>query len=177
MLITLCSWVPYTVYSSWRLSSRPRVQNRHGWAQYIVVRPGVCKYLLFKSNGTPCLCISRVGHNEVIGVCRVGCSAEGLGRDHWNEMLAYPRKPIAHWHPLQEAKKSEKEVGVHSVTYAACINMLKVLIGIILYIEMYHSDGSIAAVKVTCLIASHGSFISFIMNVSLSRLQTHWPMW
>ncbi|XP_048872210.1 synaptotagmin-6 isoform X1 [Brienomyrus brachyistius] len=50
-----------------------------------------------------------VGHNEVIGVCRVGCSAEGLGRDHWNEMLAYPRKPIAHWHPLQEAKKSEKE--------------------------------------------------------------------
>uniref|UniRef100_A0A3B3S2R7 Synaptotagmin 6 n=1 Tax=Paramormyrops kingsleyae TaxID=1676925 RepID=A0A3B3S2R7_9TELE len=52
-----------------------------------------------------------VGHNEIIGVCRVGCSAEGLGRDHWNEMLAYPRKPIAHWHPLQEAKKSEKEVG------------------------------------------------------------------
>nr|XP_023690723.1 synaptotagmin-6 [Paramormyrops kingsleyae] len=50
-----------------------------------------------------------VGHNEIIGVCRVGCSAEGLGRDHWNEMLAYPRKPIAHWHPLQEAKKSEKE--------------------------------------------------------------------
>ncbi|XP_026867794.2 synaptotagmin-6 [Electrophorus electricus] len=50
-----------------------------------------------------------VGHNEVIGVNRVGCSAEGLGRDHWNEMLAYPRKPIAHWHPLLESKKSEKE--------------------------------------------------------------------
>ncbi|XP_028822675.1 synaptotagmin-6-like, partial [Denticeps clupeoides] len=50
-----------------------------------------------------------VGHNEIIGVNRVGCSAEGLGRDHWNEMLAYPRKPIAHWHPLQEPKKSEKE--------------------------------------------------------------------
>ncbi|XP_018616069.2 synaptotagmin-6 [Scleropages formosus] len=50
-----------------------------------------------------------VGHNEIIGVSRVGCSAEGLGRDHWNEMLAYPRKPIAHWHPLLEAKKSEKE--------------------------------------------------------------------
>ncbi|GCC22420.1 synaptotagmin-10 isoform X2 [Chiloscyllium punctatum] len=45
----------------------------------------------------------RVGHNEVIGVCRVGQDAEGLGRDHWNEMLAYPRKPIAHWHPLAEA--------------------------------------------------------------------------
>lgn len=52
----------------------------------------------------------RVGHNEIIGVNRVGCAAEGLGRDHWNEMLAYPRKPIAHWHPLFESKKSEKEV-------------------------------------------------------------------
>ncbi|XP_028672038.1 synaptotagmin-10 isoform X1 [Erpetoichthys calabaricus] len=44
----------------------------------------------------------RVGHNEVIGVCRTGPEAEGLGRDHWNEMLAYPRKPITHWHPLVE---------------------------------------------------------------------------
>ncbi|XP_038856571.1 synaptotagmin-9-like [Salvelinus namaycush] len=44
----------------------------------------------------------RVGHNEVIGVCRVGNEAESLGRDHWNEMLLYPRKPIAHWHPLVE---------------------------------------------------------------------------
>ncbi|TRY55729.1 hypothetical protein DNTS_010296 [Danionella cerebrum] len=44
----------------------------------------------------------RVGHNEVIGVCRVGNDAEGLGREHWNEMLTYPRKPIAHWHPLVE---------------------------------------------------------------------------
>lgn len=52
----------------------------------------------------------RVGHNEIIGVMRVGSHAEGLGRDHWNEMLAYPRKPIAHWHPLLESKKSEKEV-------------------------------------------------------------------
>ncbi|KAK3535054.1 hypothetical protein QTP70_002584 [Hemibagrus guttatus] len=44
----------------------------------------------------------RVGHNEIIGVCRVGNMAESLGRDHWNEMLSYPRKPIAHWHPLVE---------------------------------------------------------------------------
>lgn len=58
------------------------------------------------------VCPHRVGHNEIIGVMRVGCSAEGLGRDHWNEMLAYPRKPIAHWHPLLESKKSEKEVGL-----------------------------------------------------------------
>lgn len=58
------------------------------------------------------LLVCRVGHNEIIGVCRVGSHAEGLGRDHWNEMLAYPRKPIAHWHPLVEPKKSEKEVTV-----------------------------------------------------------------
>ncbi|VFV31486.1 low quality protein: [Lynx pardinus] len=51
----------------------------------------------------------RVGHNEIIGVCRVGINAEGLGRDHWNEMLAYPRKPIAHWHSLVEVKNSFKE--------------------------------------------------------------------
>ncbi|KAK3570615.1 hypothetical protein QTP86_023803, partial [Hemibagrus guttatus] len=44
----------------------------------------------------------RVGHNEVIGVCRVGNDSESLGRDHWNEMLTYPRKPIARWHPLIE---------------------------------------------------------------------------
>lgn len=58
------------------------------------------------------LLVCRVGHNEIIGVCRVGIHAEGLGRDHWNEMLAYPRKPIAHWHSLVEPKKSEKEVTV-----------------------------------------------------------------
>uniref|UniRef100_A0A4W4GER7 C2 domain-containing protein n=1 Tax=Electrophorus electricus TaxID=8005 RepID=A0A4W4GER7_ELEEL len=46
----------------------------------------------------------RVGHNEVIGVCRVGNDAESLGRDHWNEMLTYPRKPIARWHPLVEVR-------------------------------------------------------------------------
>ncbi|CAL8322941.1 unnamed protein product [Lota lota] len=44
----------------------------------------------------------RVGHNEVIGVCYTGPDAQGLGRDHWNEMLAYPRKPITHWHALGE---------------------------------------------------------------------------
>lgn len=51
--------------------------------------------------------ILRVGHNEVIGVCRTGIDAEGLGRDHWNEMLAYPRKPITHWHPLLEVRSSK----------------------------------------------------------------------
>lgn len=48
--------------------------------------------------------VYRVGHNEVIGVCRVGNDADSLGRDHWSEMLTYPRKPVAHWHPLVEVR-------------------------------------------------------------------------
>lgn len=69
------------------------------------------KYIFFSnSKANRCSFCFSVGHNEIIGVCRLGCGAEGLGRDHWNEMLAYPRKPIAHWHPLLESKKTEKEV-------------------------------------------------------------------
>lgn len=43
-----------------------------------------------------------IGHNEVIGMCRVGSDAEGPGREHWTAMLANPRKPIEHWHQLVE---------------------------------------------------------------------------
>ncbi|XP_040183412.1 synaptotagmin-3 isoform X2 [Rana temporaria] len=45
-----------------------------------------------------------IGHNEVIGMSRVGSDADTPGRDHWNEMLANPRKPIEHWHQLVEEK-------------------------------------------------------------------------
>lgn len=45
-----------------------------------------------------------IGHNEVIGMCRVGSDAEGPGREHWSAMLANPRKPIEHWHQLVEEK-------------------------------------------------------------------------
>ena len=38
-------------------------------------------------------------------MCQAGPDAVGLGRDHWNEMLAYPRKPITHWHALGEVQK------------------------------------------------------------------------
>ncbi|KAJ3593580.1 hypothetical protein NHX12_005914 [Muraenolepis orangiensis] len=53
----------------------------------------------------------RVGHNEVIGVCRVGNDAETLGRNHWSEMLTYPRKPVAHWHPLVEYQGTSSQGG------------------------------------------------------------------
>uniref|UniRef100_A0A2K5ZAD5 Synaptotagmin 3 n=1 Tax=Mandrillus leucophaeus TaxID=9568 RepID=A0A2K5ZAD5_MANLE len=46
-----------------------------------------------------------IGHNEVIGVCRVGPdAADPHGREHWAEMLANPRKPVEHWHQLVEEK-------------------------------------------------------------------------
>ncbi|XP_059809948.1 synaptotagmin-C [Hypanus sabinus] len=45
-----------------------------------------------------------IGHNEVIGMCRVGNAADGPGREHWNEMLVNPRKPIEQWHQLVEEK-------------------------------------------------------------------------
>lgn len=46
-----------------------------------------------------------IGHNEVIGVCRVGPdAADPHGREHWAEMLANPRKPVEHWHQLVEVR-------------------------------------------------------------------------
>ncbi|KAI1896283.1 hypothetical protein AGOR_G00093200 [Albula goreensis] len=45
-----------------------------------------------------------IGHNEVIGMCRVGSDADGPGREHWTAMLENPRKPIEHWHQLVEEK-------------------------------------------------------------------------
>ncbi|XP_014749648.1 PREDICTED: synaptotagmin-3-like [Sturnus vulgaris] len=49
-----------------------------------------------------------IGHNEVIGLCRVGSDADGPGREHWAQMLANPRKPIEHWHTLVEEKALSK---------------------------------------------------------------------
>ncbi|KAF3854362.1 hypothetical protein F7725_022417 [Dissostichus mawsoni] len=62
----------------------------------------------------------RVGHNEVIGVCRVGNEAESLGREHWSEMLSYPRKPIAHWHPLIEGVVKIKDKVLVVAVIGAC---------------------------------------------------------
>lgn len=48
-----------------------------------------------------------IGHNEVIGVCRVGPdAADPHGREHWAEMLANPRKPVEHWHQLVEVSRA-----------------------------------------------------------------------
>ncbi|XP_051778735.1 synaptotagmin-9-like isoform X1 [Erpetoichthys calabaricus] len=65
----------------------------------------------------------RVGHNEVIGITRVGNSAESLGRDHWNEMLTYPRKPIAHWHSLVESTESASQCASMYLKRCAMMNL------------------------------------------------------
>ena len=54
------------------------------------------------THGCPPPC--SIGHNEVIGLCRVGSDAEGPGREHWAQMLANPRKPIEQWHTLVEVR-------------------------------------------------------------------------
>uniref|UniRef100_A0A8C4SFN1 Synaptotagmin 3 n=1 Tax=Erpetoichthys calabaricus TaxID=27687 RepID=A0A8C4SFN1_ERPCA len=57
-----------------------------------------------------------IGHNEVIGMCRVGHDADSPGRDHWAGMLANPRKPIEHWHQLVEEKTMNSYVTKSSTT-------------------------------------------------------------
>lgn len=66
-----------------------------------------------------------IGHNEVIGVCRVGPdAADPHGREHWAEMLANPRKPVEHWHQLVEVSgeatrgHSPCHSGAHAVIHA-----------------------------------------------------------
>ena len=93
----------------------------------------------------------RVGHNEVIGVCRTGPETEGLGRDHWNEMLAYPRKPITHWHALGEVE--------------ACSFFLKVRVGTTNKLQGFPE-------LPLCLAASHG-----YLNIEKHVLQPITELW
>ena len=58
--------------------------------------------------------IPSIGHNEVIGVCRVGPeAADPHGREHWAEMLANPRKPVEHWHQLVEVGEAASAMHGH----------------------------------------------------------------
>jgi synaptotagmin-1 len=42
----------------------------------------------------------KLGSNDAIGRCYLGCSATGAELRHWMDMLASPRRPIAQWHTL-----------------------------------------------------------------------------
>ena len=70
--------------------------GRYGWVALWVPLWGAMGHSMGHSMGP------SIGHNEVIGLCRVGGDAAGPGREHWAEMLANPRTPIEQWHPLVE---------------------------------------------------------------------------
>ncbi|XP_041354322.1 synaptotagmin-10-like [Gigantopelta aegis] len=44
----------------------------------------------------------RIGSDELMGCCALGPKYNGLGRNHWYEMLENTRKPVAQWYQLQE---------------------------------------------------------------------------
>jgi len=51
----------------------------------------------------------KLGSNDAIGRCILGCNATGAELRHWMDMLASPRRPIAQWHTLQPVEDSEPE--------------------------------------------------------------------
>ncbi|VIO93046.1 Synaptotagmin I, putative [Brugia malayi] len=50
----------------------------------------------------------KLGSNDAIGRCILGCSATGAELRHWMDMLASPRRPIAQWHTLGPVEEPEK---------------------------------------------------------------------
>lgn len=50
----------------------------------------------------------KLGSNDAIGRCILGCSASGAELRHWMDMLASPRRPIAQWHTLGPVEEPEK---------------------------------------------------------------------
>jgi len=44
----------------------------------------------------------RVGSNELIGCIGIGIHFDGINRDHWYQMLEYPRVPITQNYNLRE---------------------------------------------------------------------------
>lgn len=51
----------------------------------------------------------KLGSNDAIGRCLLGCNATGAELRHWMDMLASPRRPIAQWHTLGPVEDSEPE--------------------------------------------------------------------
>ncbi|XP_072045594.1 synaptotagmin-5-like [Amphiura filiformis] len=43
-----------------------------------------------------------LGHSDKIGCVLVGPDCDGLGQQHWEDMVEQPRKPVVMWHTLQE---------------------------------------------------------------------------
>ncbi|KAJ1526091.1 hypothetical protein ONE63_009256 [Megalurothrips usitatus] len=62
----------------------------------------------------------RIGHNELMGCCGIGPCFIGPGRDHWQEMLDNPRKPVAQWYTLMEAVPEQQ--GSPMTVSLSCLN-------------------------------------------------------
>ncbi|XP_072444911.1 synaptotagmin-1-like isoform X1 [Chiloscyllium punctatum] len=54
----------------------------------------------------------KLGKNEAIGKCFVGCNATGAELRHWSDMLSNPRRPIAQWHTLQPEEEVDIALGI-----------------------------------------------------------------
>ena len=44
----------------------------------------------------------RVAKNEVIGRMEIGAQTDGLEKQHWQDVMACPRKQIAEWHKMHD---------------------------------------------------------------------------
>ncbi|KAI6242670.1 Synaptotagmin 1 [Aphelenchoides fujianensis] len=51
----------------------------------------------------------KLGSNDAIGRCLLGCSASGAELKHWMDVLASPRRPIAQWHTLGPVEDEKPE--------------------------------------------------------------------
>merc|ERR1719251_417761 len=51
----------------------------------------------------------RIGGSDPIGKVRLGYSRKKLEKKHWAEMVDNPRRPVIHWHVLQDPEPDEDE--------------------------------------------------------------------
>merc|ERR1712183_1086470 len=51
----------------------------------------------------------RIGGSDPIGKVRLGYSRKKLEKKHWAEMVENPRRPVIHWHVLQDAEDEEDD--------------------------------------------------------------------
>merc|ERR1719507_1237689 len=51
----------------------------------------------------------RIGGSDPIGKVRLGYSRKKLEKKHWAEMVENPKRPVIHWHVLQDAEDEEDD--------------------------------------------------------------------
>merc|ERR1712037_441732 len=52
---------------------------------------------------------NRIGGSDLIGKVRLGYSRKKLEKKHWAEMVENPKRPVIHWHVLQDAEDEEDD--------------------------------------------------------------------